>query len=266
MSNIAVNWALKQTVNKSGAKFVLFILADHADAKGGSCFPRISQIAKVTEQDERTVRRHLDHLENIGLISRYRARLKNGYLSSYNYKLNLDEEHQTEIEPPADILSRGQIDQRTNCPLPPDKMSALDNLQYNPHIKNKKDFEFLVVDNFGDTKEIKDQINACWDYWMAYPDKMPSGDMVAAFRGWMRNAKPRQGLSGDKAGRSQRQSGKSIGGASLAETDRKRVQDFYDNGFWLPQWGPKPNEPRCQILPSVLKEFKNQPERKTANV
>ena len=263
MSNEAIHWALKQTVGKAGAKFVLFVLADHASADGGSCFPRISHIAKVTEQDERTVRRHLDHLEKIGMINRYRFRQKSGHLSGYNYQLNLDEEHKTELEPPVDNLSTGQNDQRTKCPLPPDKMSALDNPQFNPQLK-KQDFEILIFEKVGETDEIKDQVQACWDYWQAYPEKMPSGDIVAAFKGWMRNAKPRQGFSGKQNATGRNKSFKEDKGAGtgLNTMDRQRVKGYFETGFWLDQWGEKPDNPLCRINPAIIQEF--QPERTNA--
>src|SRR6218665_1319294 len=69
MSNRAMNWAFEVSGLTSGAAFVLLALADHAD-EANSCFPSVASLARRTRQSERTVARHLDWLEQAGLIVR----------------------------------------------------------------------------------------------------------------------------------------------------------------------------------------------------
>lgn len=68
MSYKATNWAYELPLRGS-AKPVLVALADMAD-EAGSCFPSQARIATMTGLGERTVRRSLCQLEELGLISR----------------------------------------------------------------------------------------------------------------------------------------------------------------------------------------------------
>ena len=61
-----VAWGLDMA---SGQKFVLLALCDNA-ADDGTCFPSIATIARKCSFDERSVRRHILRLEEIGIISR----------------------------------------------------------------------------------------------------------------------------------------------------------------------------------------------------
>lgn len=89
MSIQAQIWAKGQKGLNSGAKFVLWVLADYADARGASCFPSVESIADDTAQGYRTVLRHLEDLEAIGLIERFRERREDGTLGRYSYVLKL---------------------------------------------------------------------------------------------------------------------------------------------------------------------------------
>ena len=61
MSIEAINWAMRQQVGCSGAKFVLWVLANKAD-EAWSCFPSVSLIMAETEICERSVRSHIKAL------------------------------------------------------------------------------------------------------------------------------------------------------------------------------------------------------------
>jgi len=76
MSIHAIGWALDQDVEPTGRKFVLVALANFADTEG-RCYPSQRTLAKITSQNERTVRRHLYDLEHINeLIKRVEVRRK----------------------------------------------------------------------------------------------------------------------------------------------------------------------------------------------
>jgi hypothetical protein len=79
-------WAFRQNIPKPGAKLVLLALCDFAD-EAWSCFPGQATLAEKTSQGERTVRRHLEWLEQEGFIVS-RARFSNGRRTSNRYTIH----------------------------------------------------------------------------------------------------------------------------------------------------------------------------------
>lgn len=69
MSIEAIAWAKRVRTGRTGAKCVLFALADHADEEG-YCWPSQKSLARFTEQSLDTVQRCLKHLELLGAIER----------------------------------------------------------------------------------------------------------------------------------------------------------------------------------------------------
>lgn len=198
MSNRAQEWAKAQNVGNSGAKFVLWILADYAGPDGGSCFPTIKSICSDTEMGERTISRHLDYLEEGGFIDRWRSRHTDGTLGRYNYRLNMRPSDLT-AEPPAKLTS-GQIDQWPKTTKPPANLAG-----HKPSIKpsNKKEKNTLTREEFlwgveegfrkGDFSafdwltwtEVKDQADACLDHY-GNKGESPAGEPAVVVRHWIR--------------------------------------------------------------------------------
>lgn len=87
MSNEALTAVAKSEIRPSGRKFVAMALADYAD-EAWSCFPSVEQLAQYTSQGEKTVRDHLDALEEAGVITRERQRRDDGTLGRYRFKLH----------------------------------------------------------------------------------------------------------------------------------------------------------------------------------
>lgn len=87
MSNEALTAVSKAEIRPSGRKFVLMALADYAD-EAWSCFPSVDQLAAYTSQGEKTVRDHLDALDEAGIISRDRHRREDGTLGRYRFVIN----------------------------------------------------------------------------------------------------------------------------------------------------------------------------------
>lgn len=87
MSNEALTAVAKSDIRPSGRKFVAMALADYAD-EAWSCFPSVEQLAQYTSQGEKTVRDHLDALEEVGVITRERQRRDDGTLGRYRFKLH----------------------------------------------------------------------------------------------------------------------------------------------------------------------------------
>lgn len=89
MSIDAMAWAKAQLTGSPGAKLVLLVLADYADDTGLS-WPSKALLAKITEQDPRTIQRHLRHLERLQLVTVDVRSRKDGGRSSNSYRLPLD--------------------------------------------------------------------------------------------------------------------------------------------------------------------------------
>lgn len=87
MSNEALTAVAKADIRPSGRKFVAMALADYAD-EAWSCFPSVEQLAQYTAQGEKTVRDHLDALEEAGVITRERQRRDDGTLGRYRFKIH----------------------------------------------------------------------------------------------------------------------------------------------------------------------------------
>ena len=118
MSNEALTAVAKADIRPSGRKFVAMALADYAD-EGWSCFPSVEQLAVYTSQGEKTVRDHLDALEDAGVITRERQRRDDGTLGRYRFRL-----HRRNL--PVANFARGE-----KQPSPPAK-SATHNPQLEP--------------------------------------------------------------------------------------------------------------------------------------
>jgi hypothetical protein len=112
VSNEALGWAFKQDLPTS-AKFVLVVLADHAD-ENASCFPSQKKIARMTGMGERSVRRWLEWLEEQNVVTRSSRYGENGRRTTDRYRLNLAANLTTgqsgRPQPPAETTT-GQIDQ-----------------------------------------------------------------------------------------------------------------------------------------------------------
>jgi len=91
MSHYMTALAMKQTGLKPAAKIVLYWLADHHNSETGACFPSLARLAEECEMGKASVIRHLNSLEESGLISRQQRHRENGSQSSTEYILHLDD-------------------------------------------------------------------------------------------------------------------------------------------------------------------------------
>ena len=70
MSIEAYKWALDLDHGNPTHKAVLLGMANHADPTGTNCFPSIDRIARYTALHERTVRRAINEMVEIGLLEK----------------------------------------------------------------------------------------------------------------------------------------------------------------------------------------------------
>jgi DNA-binding transcriptional ArsR family regulator len=88
VSGIVTGWVSRQHTGSPVSKLVLYKLADNANDEG-YCYPSIRTIVRDTELSLRTVREHLEKLEQLGLITIIR-REKQGVKLPNRYQLNLN--------------------------------------------------------------------------------------------------------------------------------------------------------------------------------
>jgi hypothetical protein len=89
MSHYMTALAMKQKGLKPAAKIVLYWLADHHNEGTGLCFPSLKTLADECEMNKSTLIRHLDALEEAGLIERDKRNRENGSRASNSYMLTL---------------------------------------------------------------------------------------------------------------------------------------------------------------------------------
>lgn len=87
MSVRALTWSFNMLLRDMAAKGVLNALADHADEEG-KCWPSIARLALCTGCDEKTARRALARLVDVGLVEREARAGKSDV-----YFLRLDRDH-----------------------------------------------------------------------------------------------------------------------------------------------------------------------------
>jgi biotin operon repressor len=87
MSIRAIDWAFRQDVSPSNAKFVLVKIADNANDEG-ECWPSQSTIAKHTNLQRQTVNRHIQTLERLGFLKIENREYKGKISNIYHLPLN----------------------------------------------------------------------------------------------------------------------------------------------------------------------------------
>ena len=91
MSHRATNWAIQQRGLKPAAKLLLWQLADRHNSDTGRCDPSQDRLADDCEMSRASINRHLEALEQCGLIRRIqRHDVKSRRRCSTSYELALD--------------------------------------------------------------------------------------------------------------------------------------------------------------------------------
>lgn len=86
MAHEYTTWVYQQDIRGAGRKFVLIALADIADDRGYA-FPGQKRLTRMTGQSERSVREHLEWLEENGYLRREQRRRSDGTRTSDAYYL-----------------------------------------------------------------------------------------------------------------------------------------------------------------------------------
>lgn len=86
MAHEYTTWVYQQNISGAGRKFVLIALADIADERGYA-YPGQKRLVRMTGQSERSVRGHLEWLEEHGYVRREQRRRDDGTRTSDAYFL-----------------------------------------------------------------------------------------------------------------------------------------------------------------------------------
>ena len=90
MSHYMTALAMKQKGLKPATKIVLYWLADHHNGETGLCCPSVNTLAAECEMDRSSIIRHLNTLEQLGLIQRSTRNRDNGSQRSNEFALMLE--------------------------------------------------------------------------------------------------------------------------------------------------------------------------------
>lgn len=127
MSYSAMAWARGIKTGSPTAKSVLLAIANYADEEG-ICWPSQDQLADDTELSRHSIMRAIDHLEELGLLSRERRHRKDGSRSSDLIMLDLsstvlrstqqrsNEQRSTQQQPKSHSATAEPITEPSNIP------------------------------------------------------------------------------------------------------------------------------------------------------
>jgi hypothetical protein len=185
----AMNWAFEQDLQPP-LKVILLALADWADGDG-IAFPGQKSLSEKTSIPERSLRRHLAELEELGYIARRRRTTAGGQRTSDEYKL---------LSPTGQIgrLPTGQIE-GANRPT----VAGTENHQIEPPVTTTgrtRQTQFppgFAPDNSHCLKAMARAVDVdaeflkFMDYHLARASKF--ADWGRAFHTWLNNARPEPG-------------------------------------------------------------------------
>jgi hypothetical protein len=90
MSRIATDWAWKQKNISQTQKIVLLALADRHNPDTGDCFPSIGRLADDCCMSESGIKKALNELVTLSLITKVERRVERGRNKTNQYELHLD--------------------------------------------------------------------------------------------------------------------------------------------------------------------------------
>lgn len=176
MSIKAMQWAWSQETKSSGERLVLLALADHA-GEDGECWPSTGRIADKCAMHERTVRHHIDSLDERGVISKHeRRRRKDGTLGTWLYILNLDQRVPVAS---GDSQPVATCDRTTGDPLP--VVHRVPMPAHEPSLLNPHEPTVICVPESDDFDL----------FWNQYPRKTSKSKAVTRWRNMTREEKRR---------------------------------------------------------------------------
>ena len=164
MSHYMTALAMKQQGLKPATKIVLYWLADHHNGTTGLCIPSQKRLAELCEMTDRSVRTHLDTLQELGFIKVIERKRENGSQTSNEYKLLFDVQN---LPTPMENISS-----------PPVQIFPTHNL-VNNNLGN--------ITNISSSNDDDETINLFERaYWSKYPKKVGKKAALKSFKAVMK--------------------------------------------------------------------------------
>lgn len=184
----AMKWAFGAQIDRSGAKFVLVALAEHASDRGPdawTCFPSIRRLMEWTSQGERTIERHLSWLIAEGWISREVRPGRRRSDSAYVYVLRREKTGDVDGEFPGDdgqktartTDDQGGSSRRSGGDRPP--ISTAPPAKLTPPYIEEPIIEPVIEPDARETADVETGFS---EFWSAYPSKIEERGARIAFR------------------------------------------------------------------------------------
>lgn len=251
MSVQAITWAYALRGLSSGQKFALVTLCNRCD-EDWSCYPSVKLIAEETGMSERTVREHLDALENMGAMKRDRTRNSDGTLGRYRYFV------QRQFQPVAKSAG-GEIKAKTPAANTANGEKALQ-----PAAKSAGQVNRQIEPS---PISLNEPFEALWSMWPAKGrtrskakakvleqfkracDKHEPEQIINASRLWLRTISPEYAPALDRFLRDGRYEHHLPSGNVVPIGNRDGpdwpsiLADWLETGAWKPALGPTPDHP-----------------------
>lgn len=279
MSHYAVTWAYKLPQLPSGQKFVLVTLCHHSDSEW-SCYPSVKFMAAETGMSERTIRFHLDALEDAGAIKRDRTRNSDGTLGRYRYFI---QEQFSPLAKSAAGSAPNEIKAEAK-PVQPAAVSATGEKQQRPAAKSAAQVNRQKKNHQLDLSEaLTGPFEALWAAWPAVGRERSSRkEAAAAFAKacegldpeaivnaaplWLKKNPDPQYFPGLHRWLAKRRFEHFLPGANVVSLRPQKPTDWpevirtcFTDGVWEPSLGPKPEQAGyrgpVEVTLSILDEY-----------
>ncbi len=224
----------------------LIALASHCN-QDRIAWPSVSKLAKMLNKQKRAVQSDLRKLAEAGYI-KIIPQFRDNSQTTNKYQVVFDVDMGVSLNDMGGCRSttRGGVAEQHGGGVAEQHPE-----QNHLTVNKKKDNQKMVVDNFEGDDFAIEQADVCWDYWAAN-DKFPKGDALAAFRGWLRNSKPKN--------RNCSPSGQEKQNSPIEVENniwRKRIEGYAKTGFWASMWGKRPDEAGTDAPAHLTQEILN---------
>lgn len=224
-------------------------------SKDGYCYFKQETIANHLGKSRQAVSRDINKLAELGYVEvisqTYRGfKSNNAYRIRYEGSVNTDATSRCN-----DATSRCTTTQRDVAAKCSSINAKKEKEALTREIFRKKVDQAFKDGEFSEFKFTLDglmyEVGAAYDHWEGY-DRFPEGDIIAAFRGWLRKASNEAELKTLVTKRKERK-GVSVDAGS--SNWRLKVKNWKESKFWYPSWGEAPDHPNTRVPVEILNEF-----------
>lgn len=187
--------------NHPAAYMVLCALSTYASTRDGWCFPSQRTISDRLGVSRQAVQQHIKKLKDLGYLEIH-PQFKNGQQVSSKYRIICDGDipidRDLSVKGGQAELAGGQAELVTGASSGTcTERTFLTNTHTHSPLTREEFLREIERERLAGRFErfnapesvINLEASDCWDYWLAEPDRKPSGDLVAGFTRWLRQSK-----------------------------------------------------------------------------